>query len=170
MAHRERLDDHEIASGQLVPAALTTAAGGADDNEAQAGHLVIGALSTQANPSSDNPGGLVVDAPRTFAHQVGGTRTSVIHDVPGLGRTLIASQGLAVHHGSVVRRLTPLERERLMGWPDGWTAQGIDDDGATIELSDTQRRRITGNGVVAPVAEWIGHRLPAEDAPCVAGV
>jgi len=56
-----------------------------------------------------------------------------------------------------VRRLTPLECERLMGWPDDWTRWGADGK----EISDTHRYRMIGNGVVAPVAEWIGHRLVA---------
>lgn len=59
----------------------------------------------------------------------------------------------------VVRRLTPLECERLMGWPDHWTAEGIDDDGNTITIPATQRYRICGNGIVANVTEWIGARL-----------
>lgn len=59
--------------------------------------------------------------------------------------------------GAGVRRLTPRECERLMGWPDEhtrWTADGR-------EISDSHRYRMCGNGVVSPVAEWIGHRLVA---------
>jgi DNA (cytosine-5)-methyltransferase 1 len=54
-----------------------------------------------------------------------------------------------------VRRLTPRECERLMGWPDDWTRWA--DDGA--EIADSHRYRMCGNGVVAPVAEWIGRRI-----------
>ena len=59
-----------------------------------------------------------------------------------------------------VRRLTPLECERLMGWPDDhtrWTMGGH-------QIADAHRYRMCGNGVVAPVAEWIAHRLAAVDA------
>jgi len=59
-----------------------------------------------------------------------------------------------------VRRLTPLECERLQGWPDDhtrWTADGK-------EIPDSHRYRCIGNGVVAPVAEWIGHRLVEVDS------
>lgn len=59
----------------------------------------------------------------------------------------------------VVRKLTPLEAERLMGWDDGWTEWGITDDGNRIELADTPRYRICGNGIVANVTEWLGERL-----------
>ena len=50
---------------------------------------------------------------------------------------------------------TPLEHERLMGLPDDWTRWGIDEKGRTIEMSDTARYHMTGNGVVAPIAEHI---------------
>jgi DNA (cytosine-5)-methyltransferase 1 len=54
-----------------------------------------------------------------------------------------------------VRRLTPLECERLMGWPDDHTrfkAEGT-------EQADTHRYKQCGNGVASPVAEWIGKQL-----------
>jgi hypothetical protein len=47
-----------------------------------------------------------------------------------------------------------------MGWPDGWTQHGVDDDGVMVEIAITQRYRICGNGIVATVTEWIGGRLP----------
>ncbi len=57
------------------------------------------------------------------------------------------------------RRLTPLECERLMSWPDRWTATGTKDDGTTYALSDTARYRLCGNGVGSVCAEWIARRL-----------
>lgn len=51
--------------------------------------------------------------------------------------------------GKGLRSLTHAERESLQGWPAGWT------DG----LPHSARERITGNGVTAPVAEWIGKRI-----------
>lgn len=50
---------------------------------------------------------------------------------------------------NVIRRLTPLECERLMGLPDYWTAG----------VSDTQRYKAIGNGVAQPVVDWILKRL-----------
>ena len=62
----------------------------------------------------------------------------------------------------IVRRLTPVECERLMGWPDDhtrWTADGK-------EQADTHRYRQCGNGVATPVAQWIaGHLLPVLATP-----
>jgi len=43
-----------------------------------------------------------------------------------------------------------------MTWPDGWTAH----DHTGRALSTNDRYRLTGNGVVADVARWIGERLP----------
>lgn len=59
------------------------------------------------------------------------------------------------------RRLTPLECERLMGWPDRHTAQGVREDGTAYALSDTARYRLCGNGVGTPVAAWIGRQIMA---------
>lgn len=57
------------------------------------------------------------------------------------------------------RRLTPLECERLMSWPDQWTATGIKEDGTEYALSDTARYRLCGNGVGSVCATWIASRL-----------
>jgi len=53
--------------------------------------------------------------------------------------------------GMSIRRLTPTECERLMGWPDNHTKYGIDDKGNKVEISDSQRYRQCGNGVVSNV-------------------
>ena len=53
---------------------------------------------------------------------------------------------------SIVRKLTPLECERLQGFPDGWT--DIYD-----ETSDTPRYKALGNSMAVPVMRWIGERI-----------
>jgi DNA (cytosine-5)-methyltransferase 1 len=58
-----------------------------------------------------------------------------------------------------VRRLTPVECERLQGWPDGHTRYGRRKDGAVYELPDTQRYKIIGNGWALPVVRWIAERI-----------
>lgn len=54
-----------------------------------------------------------------------------------------------------VRRLTPIECERLMGWPDNHTLPRADGK----QNADTTRYKMCGNGVASPVAAWIGTRL-----------
>jgi len=48
-----------------------------------------------------------------------------------------------------IRKLTPLECERLQGFPDGWTDI----------LSDTQRYKCIGNAVTVNVVQFLGYRL-----------
>ena len=55
--------------------------------------------------------------------------------------TLNTQDKHGIYNGSRIRRLTPLECERLMGWPDNWTAG----------VSDTQRYKQCGNGIIAPM-------------------
>lgn len=55
----------------------------------------------------------------------------------------------------IVRRLTPTECERLMGWPDNHTLNRA--DGKTN--SDTTRYKMCGNGVASPVAQWIAEQI-----------
>jgi hypothetical protein len=57
--------------------------------------------------------------------------------------------GMAVSTSQVVRRLTPVECERLQGFPDGWT------DGQ----ADSNRYKQMGNAVAVPVVEWIISRM-----------
>lgn len=49
----------------------------------------------------------------------------------------------------IVRRLTPVEAERLQGFDDGWTDQ----------QSDSARYKQLGNAVAVPCATWIADRL-----------
>lgn len=64
-----------------------------------------------------------------------------------------------VNVGSGIRRLTPLECERLQAFPDNWTARGIDDNGNEVEISDTQRYKCTGNAVTTSVIAHFGRAL-----------
>lgn len=82
-------------------------------------------------------------------------------------------RGYAVaHEGSRIRRITPRECERLMSWPDNWTRTGTfdcttkckhDPSGVavmhTTEISDSQRYKMCGNGVVSNVIEQIIKQL-----------
>lgn len=61
----------------------------------------------------------------------------------------------AVVTGMAVRRLLPVECERLQGLPDDWTRW--DADGK--ELSDSARYRLIGNAVAVPVARWLAERI-----------
>ena len=63
----------------------------------------------------------------------------------------------------IVRRLTPLECERLQGYPDGWTDIGewVDSNGKTRKLSDSARYKALGNSIALPPWKWVLKRLCA---------
>ena len=54
-------------------------------------------------------------------------------------------QSTGVINKSTVRRLTPVECERLQGFPDDWT----------VGQSDSSRYKQMGNAVAVPVVEWL---------------
>lgn len=65
--------------------------------------------------------------------------------------TLTTQDQHGIYDGYSIRRLTPLECERLQGFPDGWT------DG----LSDSARYKVLGNAVSVPIVKMIMERLLA---------
>jgi site-specific DNA-cytosine methylase len=83
----------------------------------------------------------------------------------GIGNDGDPSSTLLQHHTPgvatpmVVRRLTPVECERLQGFPDGWTDIG------TLEkpTADSHRYKQLGNAVTVNVAQWIAQKI--EETP-----
>lgn len=67
-----------------------------------------------------------------------------------------------VSDGYVVRRLTPRECERLMGFPDDWTKVPYRGKPAE-ECPDTPRYKAIGNSMAVPVMRWIGERIEAAE-------
>lgn len=63
-------------------------------------------------------------------------------DEKGVGSQYVSQDKCVVESGRLIRRLTPLECERLQGFPDGWT----DIPGA----SDSARYKALGNSVAIP--------------------
>jgi DNA (cytosine-5)-methyltransferase 1 len=104
---------------------------GADDNDAQDNHLVIGFDSSRAQHTGD------IAAPL----RVNGAKSPGVND----GKP----DNMCISGSSGVRRLTPIECERLQGFPDNFTTG----------QSDSVRYRQLGNAVAVPVAEWLGRRI-----------
>ena len=151
-------------------------AGGADDNRGQAGFYVPEIINQAMNckwargtsgPAGDEHHNLVC-APATTRgyadnsaqesklvlsfsqNQAGEVRCS---DMMGTLNTNsnLSGRNTPMIYGMGVRRLTPLECERLQGFPDGWT----DIPGA----SDTALYKALGNSMAVPVMRWIGERI-----------
>ncbi len=73
------------------------------------------------------------------------------------------SAHLAVAQAMAVRRLTPVECERLQGFPDGYTAIPWRGKPAS-ECPDGPRYRALGNSMAVPCMRWIGERIAQVDA------
>ena len=73
------------------------------------------------------------------------------------------SETYPVTNGSV-RRLTPLECERLQGFPDGWTDIGdwVDSKGKKRQTTDSARYKALGNSIALPPWKWVLKRLCAQ--------
>jgi DNA (cytosine-5)-methyltransferase 1 len=143
---------------------------GADASSGAVGHLVH-ALTGEGHDASEDGTGrgtpLVAFDPRQITSPTNRSRPRAgdpCHTLPSTGSfseaPMIAS--------SSVRRLTPVECERLQGFPDGWTclcqsleAYQADPDAAALacRCPDSPRYRAMGNAVTVNVLEWLGRRL-----------
>ena len=68
-------------------------------------------------------------------------------DEKGIGNQYVSQDKCIVEKRNLIRRLTPLECERLQGFPDGWT----DIPGA----SDSARYKALGNSVAIPCVDFV---------------
>ena len=61
----------------------------------------------------------------------------------------------------IVRRLTPVECERLQGFPDGWTDIGewFDENGKKHKPADSPRYKALGNSIALPQWYWIFQKM-----------
>ena len=83
----------------------------------------------------------------------------------GISTTLTAQEKERPIIGtSIVRRLTPLECERLQGFPDGWTDIGdwTDSKGKKHKAADTPRYKALGNSIAMPFWKFLARRICAQ--------
>lgn len=68
------------------------------------------------------------------------------------------------NQNTVVRRLSPLECERLQGFPDGWTDLGewTDSKGKKHKAADSPRYKALGNSLALPFWRWLARRIVAQ--------
>lgn len=79
-----------------------------------------------------------------------------------------------VRTGMIVRRLTPMECERLQGYPDGWTDIGewydsctgegywVDSCGKRRKTADSPRYKALGNSIALPFWDFLAKRISAQ--------
>lgn len=154
-----RNERNEPTTETLIPIAFNHQAGGSlcpiQPLENMANCLQVGQTQAVAHAltaagfdaSEDGTGRGTPLVPVVFRDNMGGNDGGIYSD--GSTPTVCARKMPAVTCNMAVRRLTPKECERLMGWPDLHT------DG----FSDSVRYRMCGNGIVGTVSEWLGHRI-----------
>jgi DNA (cytosine-5)-methyltransferase 1 len=76
----------------------------------------------------------------------------------GMANTIDTGANQYTLDKNTLRKLTPIECERLQGFKDNWTRPGVF-DGKVNEISDSQRYKMLGNAVSVPVVEAIAERL-----------
>lgn len=146
-AGRRREDDVNLVAHTVRPGGERWKADGSDNKvvastlQASAGH------HGHSSPRGDGSDNLVV----SFDWQSGGDARGL--DPKTKTSALNRSQVPAVFNGGV-RRLMPIECERLQGFPDHWTAIS---NGKP--QSDSKRYQQLGNAAPVPVVEWIGRRI-----------
>jgi len=138
-----------------ITQALLADTGGVCVPEAQAGQLVwapgvSAALTTRCGNVQD-------DQQTSQVVVIDGYNQTTNSDVHPPLRSHKDSGDSVLIPGYRVRRLTPRECERLQGWPDDHTRYTDTD----VELKDGPRFKMIGNGVSAPVAQWLGENIVA---------
>ncbi|MCQ2316362.1 MAG: DNA cytosine methyltransferase [Bacteroidales bacterium] len=117
------------------------------------------------NPAC-NQGGMMVCEPvlydMTHANDVVrecGSISPTLQNRMGTGGNQVP---LTVEPRWIVRRLTPMECERLQGFPDGWSETGIMADGTEKQMSDSTRYKLQGNSIALPYWTFLMRRISAE--------
>ena len=151
-----RVNDVRVYEDGIVPTVISRYGTGGGNVPMVFGHTqgIDVQASETASPTlrANGSGGAVVypidDAREIEKHQNG----TGIGDENAPAYTLDRQQVPGVVNESVVRRLTPMECERLQGFPDNWT------DGQ----ADSNRYKQMGNAVAVPVVSWIVNAMVAE--------
>jgi len=78
--------------------------------------------------------------------------------------TMHDQQAILCQKNAIVRRLTPMECERLQGYPDGWTDIGewVDSKGKKHKDADSPRYKALGNSIALPFWQWMAKRISAQ--------
>ena len=77
-----------------------------------------------------------------------------VYDPKGISPSLLRDKSDLLIKENNIRRLTPIECERLQGFPDNWT-----EFGESGKISDTQRYKMCGNAVTVDVVEAVAKNI-----------
>jgi DNA (cytosine-5)-methyltransferase 1 len=125
---------------------------------AEVGATLKGGSGVRGYPDpSDGNGHNIVAQPVTQFGEIAGSLTARHDSSPCADR----GQNVVAQPSMRVRRLTPVECERLQGFPDNYTNIPWR---KKSESPDGPRYKAMGNSMAVPVMRWIGERIAAVDA------
>ena len=138
-------DGSEDGSGRGTPLVFDAKQSG------QNGEVAPPLRAMNANAGNANAGGQLAVAYRTSGNcgvLEQGSKTAALNCATDPNQQIIQQR-------SSVRRLTPMECERLQGFPDGWTQVPYRGKPAC----DGPRYKSLGNSIATPCLRWIGERI-----------
>ena len=131
---------------------------------------LTGALTGPGSHQTTNIAQEGLNIPATVEALHDPSNTLDAHYFKGPGERAGGERNVVAESTMVVRRLTPIECERLQGFPDNYTR--IPWKGKEPEnCPDSPRYKAIGNSMAVPVMRWIGegiqavHKIPIADLP-----
>lgn len=99
-----------------------------------------------------------------FSYKIGAKAMGIGYEIEKAGTLSAERHDSAVLEKTIrwiVRRLTPVECERLQGFPDGWTDIGewVDENGKKHKPADSPRYKALGNSIALPQWYWIFQKM-----------
>lgn len=169
------VNEHSESDKYITPTLTASFSKGIGNTQVECGYVIpfdTTQLTHPANGSNPQPG----DPVSTFSSQAHPPKIAYnVTPVSGQGKYLAATEvttaasltaieserGIKIIEPEhwLARKLTEIELERLMSWPDNWTALGENTLGEIKPISMSQRRKMCGNGIVSNCAQWAGNRL-----------
>jgi len=126
--------------------------------------------AAEGNPSVNLP--TVLQEAKAFTASDRSNKAAWEGDISGTINCQMNSESsnlqMGVRENLTVRRLTPIECERLQGFPDNWTSEKMElilegnewkATGKVVKQADGPRYKAMGNAVTVNVAEWIGKQI-----------
>ncbi|WP_247605419.1 phage N-6-adenine-methyltransferase [Providencia rettgeri] len=145
----EKHSMQSVALGHII--AFNPQAGGKTSSTLGASFETVGCLQTSQQPAILLAGNIIGRKPENGGNQTGYSESDISYTL-----TKIDVPGVSVNN--IVRRLTPIECERLQGFPDNHTKVPFNNK-SIEDCPDGHRYRALGNSMAVPVMHWICERI-----------
>lgn len=130
-------------------------------------------LDTTTPEPSKNQGGIaIIQEAKAFTASDRSNKAAWEGDISGTINCQMNSESsnlqMGVRENLTVRRLTPIECERLQGFPDNWTSEKMElilegnewkATGKVVKQADGPRYKQMGNAITVNVGAWIGKQI-----------